>query len=119
MAKPKIPLNYDKLDALLRFKTTLAFCADYLETSRDTIIRRIRDDHGMTFGEYHELKMSYTATKLQQKAIEMALSGNTTMMIFSLKNLAKWADKQEISSTENLQRIVEVRREVESNKPVE
>ena len=91
----KIELNYDKLDALLQFKVTLRFCADYLEVSEDTIMRRIKEDHGMTFTEYHTLKMERTAVKLQQKAIELALKGNSTMLIFSLKNLAKWSDKVE------------------------
>jgi len=96
MPNPKIELNYDKLNALLQFKTTIEFAADYLEVSRDTLIRRIKEDHGMTFKEYSDLKRQRTATKLQQKAIEMALQGNTTMMIFALKNLAMWSDKQEI-----------------------
>ena len=94
----KIKLNYDKLDAMLQFKVSLAFCADYLGVSRDTILRRIKDDHGMSFTDYHALKMERTATKLQQKAIEMALGGNNTMMIFCLKNLAKWSDKIENKS---------------------
>ena len=93
MSKPKTKLNYDKLDALLQFKVTAEFCADYLGVSRDTIIRRIKDDHGMTFSEYHNLKMQHTATKLQQKAIEQALKGNNVMLIFCLKNMAGWADK--------------------------
>lgn len=91
----KIELNYDKLDALLQFKVSLRFCADYLEISEDTIQRRIKEDFGVSFSEYHELKMERTAVKLQQKAIEQALKGNNTMLIFALKNLAKWSDKVE------------------------
>ncbi len=90
--------KWSELNALLQFKVSLAFCADYLKVSRDTIIRRIKEEYGMTFAEYHKLKMENTATKLQQKAIEMALNGNNTMMIFCLKNLANWADKQEIQN---------------------
>ena len=93
----KIELDYSALDALLQFKVSLAFCCDYLGVSRDTIMRRIKEDFNMTFKEYHDLKMERTATKLQQKAIEMALGGNNTMMIFCLKNLAKWSDKLEHS----------------------
>lgn len=93
MAKKE--LNYDAIDALLQFKTTKKFCADYLGISEDTIERRLKEDKGMTFTEYHELKMGRTGIKLQQKAIEQALKGNTTLMIFCLKNLAKWTDKVE------------------------
>jgi len=91
----KVEINWDKLDALLQFKVSLKFCAEYMGVTIDAIRRRIKEKHNMTFGEYHELKMERTATKLQQKAIEMALGGNTTMMIFALKNLAKWSDKEE------------------------
>lgn len=93
MANPKIEVDYKVLDALLQFKVPLYFVADYMKVSRDTIIRRLKEDHDMTFAEYHELRLMRTATKLQQKAIEMALAGNATMMIFSLKNLAGWSDK--------------------------
>lgn len=93
--RPKVELNYDKLDALLQFKVTKGFCADYLGVSEDTIDRRIKEDHSKTFTEYHELKLARTGLKLQQKAIEAALSGNTTLMIFCLKNISKWVDKHE------------------------
>lgn len=95
----KIELNYDKLDALLQFKVTRKFCADYLGCSEDTIERRLRDDHGMTFTQYHSLKMQATGLRLQQKAINMALEGDRTLMIFALKNLAMWADKIETENT--------------------
>lgn len=91
----KVEINWSELDALLQFKVSLKFCADYMGVTIDAIRRRIKEEHNMTFGQYHELKMERTATKLQQKAIEMALQGNTTMMIFALKNLAKWSDKIE------------------------
>jgi len=91
----KVKINWDQLDALLQFKVSLKFCAEYMGVSRDAIIRRIRENFDMTFAEYHALKMERTATKLQQKAIELALGGNNTMLIFCLKNLAGWSDKQE------------------------
>lgn len=95
--------NFDKLDAMLQFKVTKGFCADYMEVSEDTIDRRIKKYHNMTFKEYHALKLQRTGIKLQQKAVEQALSGNATMMIFCLKNLAGWADKQEIETTSNIE----------------
>jgi len=113
MAQPKKNLDYSALDALLQFKVSCNFCADYLGVSRDTIVRRIKEDHGLTFSEYHQLKKERTATKLQQKAIELALKGNSTMMIFCLKNLAGWSDKQEIEQKTTEKRIVEVKKAIE------
>lgn len=115
MPQPKKHLNYDQLDALLQFKVSLEFCADYLGVSSDTIMRRLKEDHGKTFTQYHELKMQRTAVKLQQKAIEMALGGNSTMMIFSLKNLAKWSDSPEPAPLEEKGRLVEY---AKASKPV-
>jgi len=93
MGQPKIEIDWKVLDSLLQFKVTADFCCDYLGVSRDTLFRRVKEEKGVTFGEYHDSRLQRTATKLQQKAIEMALGGNTTMMIFALKNLAMWADK--------------------------
>jgi hypothetical protein len=93
MAQPKVEIDWKILDTLLQFKVTLKFCAEYLECSVDAIQRRIKEEKGKTFEEYHASKLGRTAVKLQQKAIEMALTGDRTMMIFCLKNLAGWADK--------------------------
>jgi hypothetical protein len=96
----KVEIDYKVLDALLQFKVTLIYCADYMKVSQDAIRRRIKEDYDMTFGEYHALKMQDTARKLQQKAIEIALTGkNTSILIFALKNLAHWSDK--IEQTQN------------------
>jgi methylphosphotriester-DNA--protein-cysteine methyltransferase len=95
VAQPRVEFSWEKLDALLQFKATLKFCAEYLEVSVDTVQRRIKEEKGITFEEYAALKLQRTAVKLQQKAIEMALGGNTVMMIFALKNFAGWSDKIE------------------------
>ena len=94
---PKTEVDFSALDALLQFKVTLPFCADYLKVSRDAILRRIKENYGMTFTEYHNLKMQGTAIKLQQKALQLALAGNTMMLDKGLKNFADWNDKQEVT----------------------
>lgn len=91
----KINLDWKVLDTLLQFKVTLKFCAFELGCSENTIQRNIKEVKGMTFEEYHALKLNRTGVKLQQKAIEMAIAGDRTMLIFCLKNLAGWTDKTE------------------------
>lgn len=91
----KAPFSWDKLDGLLAYKSSLVVCADILDCHENSIKNHIKKRYDLTFTEYAEKKLSRTKVKLVQKAIEMALAGNTTMMIFSLKNICKWNDNNE------------------------
>jgi len=92
------PFSWDKLDGLLAFKSSLTVCSDILEVHPNTIKNHLKKRYDMTFTEYSEKKLSRTKVKLVQKAIEMATTGNTTMMIFCLKNICKWADRSEVDN---------------------
>ena len=94
-------LDWKVLDALVQFKVSCRFCAEHMGISEDTIQRRIKTKYKMTFEEYKKMRSENVGLKLQQKAIQMALSGNTVMMIFCLKNLANWSDKVEQQITGN------------------
>lgn len=91
----KTPFSWDKLDGLLAYKSSLVVCADILGTTDTTIKNHIKKRFNKTFTEYADQKLSRTKVKLVQKAIEMANSGNATMLIFCLKNINKWQDKHE------------------------
>lgn len=95
----KCPFSWDKLDGLLAYKSTCVMCADILEVGQTTIKEHIKLRYNMTFSEYSNTKLSRTRLKLVQKAIEQATSGNTVMLIFCLKNLLGWADKNEVANT--------------------
>lgn len=99
----KAPFSWDKLDGLLAYKSSLTVCADILETTDTTIKNHIKKRYNMTFTEYAEKKLSRTKVKLVQKAIEMATSGNTTMMIFCLKNICKWNDNNNEIDTQKIE----------------
>ena len=99
----KAPFSWDKLDGLLAYKSSLIVCADILETTDTTIKNHIKKRYNMTFTEYAEKKLSRTKVKLVQKAIEMATSGNTTMMIFCLKNICKWNDNNNEIDTQKIE----------------
>ena len=89
----KVEVDWRTLDGILQFNASKKLCSEILGVSEDVIERRIRDQYNQTFTEYKESRMGKVKIKLQQKAIESALSGNTTMLIFCLKNLCGWADK--------------------------
>ena len=91
----RVDFDWKVFDACVQFKVTKKFVADYMGVSEDTIENRLREKHDMTYTEYNKIKLQRTGLRLQQKAIEMAMSGNATMMIFALKNVANWQDKIE------------------------
>ena len=92
----KAPFSWEKLDGLLAYKSSLVVCGDILDCHENTIKNHIKKRYNITFTEYADKKLSRTRVKLVQKAIEQATTGNNTvMLIFCLKNLCKWADKQE------------------------
>ncbi|MCB0419924.1 MAG: hypothetical protein KDD61_02960 [Bdellovibrionales bacterium] len=98
MARPKKDLNFDKLNSYLQLKSSKRMCALLLEVSEDTIERRIKDEYGCTFSEYAEKMIAPVKLKLVQKAISKAMNGDNVLLIFCLKNLCGWSDKNEVVS---------------------
>jgi hypothetical protein len=93
-------VDWSKLDGMLLFDASLRVCADELGMSHDTLERHIRKEKKMSFGEYKKGKVEITVLKLKNKMINKALKGDNTSLIFSLKNLSDWSDKQEIKLDE-------------------
>lgn len=87
-------INPAQLKALMRLKPTLEDTAAHFEVSTRTIERFIKKNFKLTFVEFRNQNMVHTRHGLIRKAIEKALSGDNTMLIFCLKNLCGWRDKQ-------------------------
>ena len=68
-----------------------------LDCSADTIERNLKRKYKQTFTEYKADRLEQTAIKVKQRMIKQALEGNVTCMIFVLKNISDWNDKQEVS----------------------
>lgn len=121
MGRPRIDFTEEQwglLDAILQYKATLEDCAGHLGCSEDTVENRVKERYGITFSEYRDKKMSSVRLSLQQKAIQQALSGgNNTMLIFCLKNMCGWSDKQsfDISDAETNRGITLLRQALSNN----
>jgi hypothetical protein len=102
-----VDFDWDKFNAILQFNPTKVMCAEILGVSEDIIEFRLRDHFQTTFGEYKQRKMSNTKLKLQQKAIQMGLAGDRTMLIFSLKNLCGWSDTPMLAPEDDSLEFVE------------
>lgn len=93
----KIEINWKILDALLQRGISRADCANALEVSPETLLRRIKEHKGMTFEEYAEKQLGNTRIKLTELALHKAIHMNSEKMLaLCLKHFAKWGAKQEI-----------------------
>lgn len=93
--RPYAKIDWEKLNMALTLGATMDIVCGFMDLSHDTIERHIRREHGCTFSEYRDRKMSTIRLKLIQKAQGLAFGGNVTMLIFCLKNLCGWSDKVE------------------------
>lgn len=97
-AKGHEKVDIEQLALFCRIKPTLEDCAAFFKVNASTIERTIKRHTKLTFADFREQNMVVTRHSLIRKAIQMAESGNTAMLIFCLKNLCKWSDKHELSS---------------------
>jgi len=90
-----IVVDWSKIDTAFSLGATTEMVANFIDVSNSYLEQLIRKKTGLSIGEYRERKLATTQIKLIQKALAMAWSGDRTMMIFSLKNLAGWTDRVE------------------------
>lgn len=103
MGRKLVTFDWTKINSYLQLKTSKRACALLLDVSEDTIEKRIREEYDCTFTDYAEKCLAPVKIKLVQKAISKALSGDNTMLIFCLKNLCGWSDKNEIDQTSHVE----------------
>lgn len=103
MSRPRLNIEQHQLEALCRLNPTLKDCAAYFQCSEDTIENRAKEFGYESFSDLRDKNMVHTRLHLIRTAVKQAENGNTAMLIFSLKNLCGWADKQEsVNTNENI-----------------
>lgn len=93
MARPKLSIDTEQLEALMRLKPTLEDTAAFFKCSEDTIERHIKSTQNLSFADFRRQKAVTTRFDLVRTATQKALDGDNCMLIFCLKNLCGWADK--------------------------
>jgi hypothetical protein len=105
MAKPG-PKNkikdddLNRLKALMRLSPTLKDTANFFEVSEDTVERTIKKHWGLEFAEFRDQNAVATRLNLRRTAIRKAEQGDNTMIIWCMKNLCGWKDRQDVTSND-------------------
>ena len=69
--------------------------ASFFEVSEDTIERRVKETHGVTFAEHYKTLSGGGKISLRRKQMDVALSGNVSMLIWLGKQYLGQKDKTE------------------------
>mgnify|MGYP000662115099 CR=1 FL=1 len=106
MARPKVELDQDQFEAFCRLNPTLEDAQAFFKVSEDTIMRRCKEWGYTGFADARQQNMVHTRLHLIRTAMKMA-ERTPSMMIFCLKNLCGWVDKQENVQTGTLQVVID------------
>ena len=98
MARPIKEIDWDKLARICQYPMKNEDIAAILDLSVDTIFRAIKKKYKISFAEYKDQKQSNLRFTLLSKQIEVAKSGNVTMLIWLGKQYLDQKDKKEISA---------------------
>ena len=102
MGRPRKEVDYATIDKLCAIQCTGEEIASVVGVDYDTLQRKIKEDFGMTFTEYFELKRSSGKASLRRMQWKAAEAGNKTMLIWLGKQYLGQKDKQEIDATANM-----------------
>lgn len=91
--RPKLEIDYEQLDKLLGIMCTGEECSHVLGVSYDTLERRVKEKHGVSFADYSEQKRNIGKASLRRRQFQEADNGNITMLIFLGKQYLGQADK--------------------------
>lgn len=91
--RPRLGFDDGLLNELVQLQCTLKEIAAAMRISEDTVERRIRETHNLTFAEYFRAHRGEGFVSLRRAQFRSALSGNTSMQ--------QWLGKQWLGQTEH------------------
>lgn len=93
MGRPLIEIDKAQFENLCSLQCTLAEIAGWFGCSQDTIERWCKRTYSQTFADTFAQKRSKGQISVRRALYQAATKGNTTAMIFWLKNHAGMADQ--------------------------
>lgn len=100
MGRKRIEINWEHFYNLCALFCTLDDIAGFFKCSPDTIERACKREFGETFAEVYKKHASKGRISLRRKQYEVAMSGNTALLIFLGKQYLGQSDKVETTYTQ-------------------
>ena len=95
MGRPRIPLDWDKIEKMAAIFCTQEEIADIYECSIDTLNRHCKDLYGITFAEYLRQKRAHGKKSLRRRQYLKAVDeGDRVMLIWLGKQYLGQSDEQ-------------------------
>lgn len=95
MGRPKKEIGKDQFEKLCAMFCTLIEVADFFDCSEDTIERWCKRVYKSTFADTYKRKSSRGRMSIRRKQFEVAMQGNTTMLVWLGKQYLGQADKMD------------------------
>lgn len=107
--RPKIQLDFETVDKLMAIQCTGEEIASVLNVSYDTLERRIKEEHGLSFADYFAQKSGVGRASLRRRQFQLAEGGNPTMLVWLGKQWLNQKDRSEIDTnyqTDKLDQLI-------------
>jgi len=108
MGRPPIPINQDEFEKLVNLCCTLDDIAGWFNCSVDTIERWCQSTYSESFADTYKKKAAKGKISLRRKQMEVALSGNVSMLIWLGKQHLGQADKQEMEHSGKVDTVINI-----------
>ena len=99
MARPKVDIDWERVNELLEADCEGTEIAAHLGIVPNTLYRRCEDDHKISFSKYLQEKKARGNSLLKEKQFEKAMAGDSGMLVWLGKNRLNQADRKDLSHT--------------------
>ncbi len=93
IGRPKSVFNWREIEYLCSINCSIQEIAGFFQVSKDTIMRRIKEEYGINWAEYYERNSQGTRVALRRRQVQAAMEGSDAMLKFLGKNLLGQKEK--------------------------
>jgi len=95
--RPRKKIDYGILENLCQIQATGDECAAVLGMNYDTLSRNLKVDGHGGFPDYYKKHSAVGRASLRRKQMQVAMSGDKTLLVWLGKNYLEQKDRQELS----------------------